>query len=219
MPNKTAEELALFIDYAVRREEIALAKAFLAEHKDDQQAMPLISEFYTNLLEVSDEALLAIKPLQERRGLALFVLQTASRHYLAISDGAEARILGEYQVEELPAELLAHFGFKDNAAFVADCPKTTKLSDLRSFTREGRCPVCGVGESEPHILGCPVEICPWCDGQLIHCNCRFELMGVDEIEDEARLQAFEDILEAKGRIPFSREQSPAYPSAGHDSQG
>ncbi|HBT97599.1 MAG TPA: hypothetical protein DEB25_08230 [Desulfobulbaceae bacterium] len=214
---KTAEELSLFIDHTVRANETAQAKEFLARSASDRQALLLTSEYYTNLPEVSDEALLAIKPLRKRRGLGLFVLETASHHYLAISDSDEARILGEYQVEDLPAELLAHFGFKDNAAFKADCPEAATLSDLRAFTSRGHCPVCGVAEGEIHLLGCPVEICPWCDGQLTRCNCRFEQLGVEEI-DEERLEMFEDLLEAKGRIPYSREQSPAYPgtSAGLD---
>jgi len=217
MPNKTAEELSLFIDHTVREDEITQAKEFLDRRAGDHQALLLIGEYYTNLLEVSDEALLAIKLLRQRRGLGLFVLETASRRYLAISDSDEARILGEYQVEDLPAELLAHFGFKDNAAFKADCPDVATLSSLRAFTSRGHCPVCGVAEGENHLLGCPVEICPWCDGQLTGCPCRFERLGVEEI-DEEQLQVFEDLLEAKGRIPYSREQSPAYPgtSAGLD---
>jgi len=217
MSSKTTEEIALFIDYAVGAEQITAAHDFLLSRANDPQALLLIGEYYTNLLEVSDEALIAIKPLRERRGLGLFVLETASRRYLAISDGEQARILGEYQIEDLPPELLAHFGFKDNAAFKADCPDTAKLSDLRAFTSRGHCPVCGVAEGETHLLGCPVEICPWCDGQLIGCACRFEQLGVEEI-DEEHLQIFEDLLVAKGRIPYSREQSPSYPgtSAGID---
>ena len=217
MAKKTAEEIALFINYAVRPEELAPANDFLRSRADDPQAMLLIGEYYTNLPEVSDEALVAIKPLRERRGLGLFVLQTASRHYLAISNGEQARILGEYQIEDLPAELLAHFGFKDNAAFQAECPDVAKLSDLRAFTSRGHCPRCGVAEGESHLLGCPVEICPWCDGQLIGCACRFEQLGVEDI-DEERLQVFEDLLEAKGRIPYRREQSPSYPGTSPESE-
>jgi hypothetical protein len=216
MASKTAEEIAIFIDYTVRAEEIHAARAFLFSRANDAQALLLIGEYYTNLLEVNDEALVAIKLLRERRGLRLSVLQTASHRYLAISDGEQARILGEYQIEELPAELLAHFGFKDNAAFKADCPETAKLSDLRAFTSLGHCPVCGVAEGEIHLLGCPVEICPWCDGQLIGCACRFQQLGVEEI-DEEQLQIFEDLLAAKERIPYSREQSPSYPGADADS--
>lgn len=212
MPHKTTEEIALFINYTVRPEEIAEANGFLRSRANDPQALLLIDEYYTNLLEVNDEALIAIKPLRERRGLGLFVLQTASRRYLAISDGEQARILGEYQIEDLPSELLTHFGFKDNAAFQAECPDAAKLSDLRAFTSRGHCPLCGVAEGEAHLLGCPVEICPWCDGQLISCACRFQQLGNEDI-DEEQLRLFEDLLEAKGRIPYSREQAPSYPGA------
>lgn len=210
MSSKTVEEIVLFIDYTVRPEEIDAANSFLLSQANDREAMLLIGEYYTNMPEISDEALIAIKQLRERRGLGLFVLESASRRYLAVSDGEQARILGEYQIEDLPAEMLAHFGFKDNAAFKADCPDAAKLSDLRAFTSRGHCPACGVAEGETHLLGCPVEICPWCDGQLIGCSCRFEQLGVEEI-DEERLQVFEDLLAAKGRIPYSHEQSPSYP--------
>ena len=210
MPSKTVEEIVLFIDYTVRSEEIGAANSFLLSQANDREAMLLIGEYYTNMPEISDEALIAIKQLRERRGLGLFVLESASRRYLAVSDGEQARILGEYQIEDLPAEMLAHFGFKDNAAFKADCPDAAKLSDLRAFTSRGHCPACGVAEGETHLLGCPVEICPWCDGQLIGCSCRFEQLGVEEI-DEERLQVFEDLLAAKGRIPYCHEQSPSYP--------
>jgi hypothetical protein len=66
---------------------------------------------------------------------------------------------------------------------------------------------------EYHLLGCPVEICPWCDGQLSRCGCRFEQLGVDVLEDEEDLEELERILEEKGRIPYSEEQYPSYPSA------
>ena len=215
---RTAEELSLFIDYAVRAEEIAQGKNYLARCRDNQKAVALIGEYYTNLPDISDEALIAIKILRERRGLGLFVLQTASRHYFAVSDGEEARILGEYPVEELPGELLAHFGFKDNAAFQSACLDAAQLADLASGDSGAHCPACGVAEGEKHLLGCPVEICPWCDGQLIRCDCRFEQLGIEEIDGENRLQAFEDMLEAKGRIPYARQHSPSYPgtSAGLD---
>ena len=208
---RTAEELSLFIDYAVRAEESTEGKKYLARCRDNPKAMPLIGEYYTNLPEVSDEALLAIKVLRERGGIGLFVLQTASRQYLAVSDGEEASILGEYPLEELPAELLAHFGFANNTVFQSACPDATQLADLALGDSGGHCPACGVAEGEKHLLGCPVEICPWCDGQLIRCNCRFEQLGIEEIDGEKRLRAFEELLATKGRIPYARQQAPSYP--------
>lgn len=55
-----------------------------------------------------------------------------------------------------------------------------------------------------------VEICPWCGGQLVHCSCRHDQLGVDSIETEAQLLEFEAILEERGRIPYSPEQRPSF---------
>lgn len=73
------------------------------------------------------------------------------------------------------------------------------------------CPVCSAAEGEYHLLGCPVEICPWCDGQLSRCSCRFAQLGVDMLEDEKELEELERLLKEKGRIPYAREQRPSYP--------
>src|SRR3954447_17239662 len=34
------------------------------------------------------------------------------------------------------------------------------------------CPDCGAGPGEFHELGCDIEQCPYCGGQLISCDCR-----------------------------------------------
>jgi hypothetical protein len=36
----------------------------------------------------------------------------------------------------------------------------------------GCCPDCAAGVGEYHVLGCDVEQCPYCGGQLIFCDCR-----------------------------------------------
>jgi hypothetical protein len=59
-----------------------------------------------------------------------------------------------------------------------------------------------------------VEICPWCGGQLVHCDCRFEKLGLDALTTEAELTQFEVLLEERGRIPYSPEQRPAFADEG-----
>jgi Zn-finger nucleic acid-binding protein len=72
------------------------------------------------------------------------------------------------------------------------------------------CPSCGVKTGEMHTFGCPVEVCPWCGGQLNHCNCRFEQLDVEEVKDEALLTEFSRKLEKKGRIAYAKEQRPTF---------
>jgi hypothetical protein len=57
-----------------------------------------------------------------------------------------------------------------------------------------------------------VELCPWCNGQLTGCNCRFEQLGLEQLEDEADVERLREKLEAAGRVPFATEQRPAYPT-------
>ncbi len=121
-------------------------------------------------------------------------------------------LLGEYR-KEIDPEVLSFFGFQSQEEFLEICPSVEDLAQYTASNGDERklCPVCGVPEGECHILGCTVEICPWCEGQLSNCNCRFEQLKVDEIEDEQQLETFVDMLEAKGRIQYAKSQAPAYP--------
>ena len=63
-----------------------------------------------------------------------------------------------------------------------------------------------------HTLGCPVEICPWCGGQLTYCNCRFTRMDIDAMEKIEQIEKLLELLEEAGRIAFKKEHSPGYPT-------
>jgi len=99
------------------------------------------------------------------------------------------------------------------------------------FTERGVCHDCGAKEGEIHELGCDMEVCPFCSGQLISCGCRYEKLGFDYIPlekqhpstffqqgnhsglpddiyengltDELR-EEWEVILKRRGRIPYIR---------------
>jgi hypothetical protein len=68
------------------------------------------------------------------------------------------------------------------------------------------CPVCGTGDGEVHAFGCPVEICPWCGGQLTNCECRFIKTGRDQLSRESHLDELLALMEDVGRVPFAAGQ-------------
>jgi hypothetical protein len=57
---------------------------------------------------------------------------------------------------------------------------------LARFPR-GRCGDCGVAWGGLHHLGCDLQRCPRCRGQLLSCGCRFDedsLLGLDADDDD-----------------------------------
>jgi len=91
--------------------------------------------------------------------------------------------------------------------------------------RAKRCHDCGCGHDEIHELGCDMERCPYCLGQLISCDCAYELLGLvdhDEYPDTGGLppkiyrgglsseqgEKWLQLINVRGRIPY---QSPGQP--------
>jgi hypothetical protein len=76
---------------------------------------------------------------------------------------------------------------------------------------QSQCHDCGCQEGEIHELGCDMERCPFCGGQLISCDCRYKLLGIDDspstytYEHGLTLKQEESwlkVLDGKGRVPF-----------------
>lgn len=73
------------------------------------------------------------------------------------------------------------------------------------------CHDCGCQEGDLHGLGCDMESCPFCGGQLISCDCVYDQLGIDAgpgtwafehgLTEEQEKQWLA-LLEKKGRIPY-----------------
>ena len=132
---------------------------------------------------------------------------TARHQYLYLATEQQALLLCEFGHEISEIEPLVFFGYTDFDDFMVKCPSFASCEEYEpaGASESKLCPACLVAVGEYHLLGCPVEICPWCDGQLSWCGCRFEQLGVAELTEEEELEELERILEEKGRIPYTQD--------------
>lgn len=207
-------EIELFIHYGVQASEQQDALAFLQRYKNDALALQLMRCFYTSLPETHEEAMCRIVFMEKKDDIFLLGVGTAEHSYLYLATDQRALLLGEYGQDITEPEALACFGYADIDIFLTQYPSLMVCEEYEPVSASGSnfCPVCSAAVGECHLLGCPVEVCPWCDGQFSRCGCRFEKLGVDALEDEDELDELERILEEKGRVPYGRGQSPSYPS-------
>ncbi len=225
LPEKTQqkliEEIELFIEYSVEASGKKTALALVERYRNNPVALGVLLEFYRILPETREEAVDRIGYLDAVQGVTLLVLGTRNHAYLAVTSEGESHILGEYSRDEVADELLRFFGYQDNEEFLKNCLPIEQLEEFGADQHEQLCPVCHVAVGEYHLLGCPVEVCPWCKGQLSKCNCRFEKLEEETVSSEDQLDRFQELLEKKGRIRFMADQKPAYPgtSAGLDQEG
>ena len=152
--------------------------------------------------------------LARKQGVFLLCASSSSGinyHYLVNNEGAV--LLGTLAEGIADHALLDFFGFKDNESFLSLGKDLSRFEEYRpSLEDRSLCSACQTAEGEYHILGCPVEICPWCNGQLTHCNCRFTWLDVENIDRESQIEKLQERLDEAGRIPFAKEHSPAYPA-------
>jgi len=209
---KLTEEIEIFVRYAVAEQSYSEAMQVVARYSDDIPALLLLREFYRSLPEVREEPAEKIVELISHQGVKLLAVITHGFEYLYAMDGEQVVFISE-NGPDLDEEYLAFFGYPAQEDFHKACNSLRELIDYSSVLLSGKekCPVCFTLEGEYHQFGCPVEVCPWCMGQLNHCNCRFDQLGVEQILDDEELARFQRLLIAKGRVRYSRDQAPAYP--------
>lgn len=216
MPAEVVEdilaEIKLFIEYAVPEKDRDNAMELVLKYKNDPMFLKLFHEHYSTLPGDLEEAVCQVFSLKHKQGVHLLVLSSSSLSSIYLVSPDNIVWLGECG-SELDSNVLEYFEYKSQQDYFKDCQAldTQGGDGSNSLAMIERCPVCSVYAGEFHVFGCVVEVCPWCEGQLNKCNCRFEQLKTDEIVDEEQVEEFYDLVSAKGRIAFAKDQVPAYP--------
>ena len=208
------EAIKLFMEYSVPGELAGQAAVLLDRYEADIIGLNLFHSFYSCLPEGTEDAIEKLFLLTRRQGVFLLCASSSSGinyHYMVNNEGAV--LLGTLAEGIADRELLDFFGFKDNESFLSLGKDLSRIEEYEPSPEDRTlCPACQTAVGEYHILGCPVEICPWCNGQLTHCNCRFTRLDVENIKRESQIEKLQERLDVEGRIPFAKEHSPAYPA-------
>lgn len=212
------KELDLFIEYGVPKKQQKQARALVQKFSHDPLAMNIFHSFYSHLPDAVEDCITELVLLEQHQGQMLFWVKTtlSSYFYMANNDMAA---YGGSEKEGMREEFLLFYGFGNQESFEKKFGDFSELEPYSpDFITSQVCPICYCREGDLHEFGCPVEVCPWCDGQLTSCDCRFSQLGVSEINSESQLDLFQQLAQKKGRITYdAASQRPAYPTAGDES--
>jgi hypothetical protein len=212
------DDIQFLMKYAVPEEQADTAEALLEKYDSDIIALNLLHSFYIHLPEGKDDSVTKLRLLTRRQGVFLLCVSTSnSLHYLYLVNQEAAHILGALAEGIIDRELLDFFGYADNKEVLALCKKPEMLQEYEPYAADSNlCPLCHAAVGEFHTLGCPVEICPWCSGQLTYCNCRFTRLDIDAMDKVLQIEKLQELLEEAGRIAFKKEHRPGYPTMDDD---
>jgi len=203
------------MEYAVPEEKISEAADLLDIYREDRLALDLLEEFYSFLPEAINDWIREIRLVNHRRGIFLLDVITDDKEYLYTVSSEGVEFQGSLAEGLWDADLLAFFGYHTREKFLQVCGSPEEFGVYEPLgSNPDICPACHAGTGELHELGCPVELCPWCGGQLVYCSCRFDKLEVESLSSEQELIRFEEILNEQGRIPYGPEQRPSFADEG-----
>ena len=199
------------MQYSAPEEQLDPALDLLVIFREDRIALMVLQEFYSYLPDAKEDWIKELRLVGRQGGVFLVTAVTYGDAYLYLVSNEGIEFHGSLLEGYLDNELLDFFGFESSAGFKEAGQNPENFPVYQPLQGDiDVCPACHTATGEVHELGCPVEICPWCGGQLIHCNCRFEQLETDAIADEQDLARLEELLEQKGRIVYSPEQRPNF---------
>ena len=207
-------DIQFLMKYAVPEAQVDSAEALLEKYDSDIIALNLLHSFYVHLPEGNDDSVKTLRLLTRRQGIFLLCVSTGNEfHYLYLVNNEAAHIIGTLAEGIADKQLLDLLGYANNEEVLALTEKPENLQEYEPYTPDSNlCPSCYAAEGEFHTLGCPVEICPWCNGQLTYCNCRFTKLDIDAMDKLAQIEKLQELLEEAGRISFKKEHRPGYPT-------
>ena len=210
IPKSMAEltdEILLLIEYSAPADEFEVVREVMEKYSADRATLQVFLHFYSYLPDARDDGIIRVSRVANRQGTFLLCVTTLFGEYLYLTSHEKAALIGPL-AEGLPDhELLEFFGWQDEEQFKDQTRESSELPEHLPINETHElCPVCGTGDGELHDFGCPVEICPWCGGQLTNCECRFIKTGRDIFSRDSHIQEFLDLLEAEGRIPFAADE-------------
>jgi hypothetical protein len=203
------------MEYAVPEGLMDEAFDVLDIYRNDKIGLDLLHEFYGFLPEAKDDFVREIRMACRLQGVFLLVAITRESGYIYMVSSEGVDFQGTLVNGMYDEDILDFFGYESREQFQVESQDLEKYPVYEPMdSDENICPACHAATGELHELGCPVELCPWCGGQLVHCSCRFEKLEVDSLSGEKDLVRFEEILNEQGRIPYSPEQRPSFADEG-----
>lgn len=207
------QEISLLVEYATPPEQRPEAMRLVDRFETDIIALRLFHHFYSFLPEAQDDAIRMLRLLARRQGTFLLCATTSIDNYLYLVTSEQTEFVGTMAAGIEDTEVLDFFDIASPEAFRKRFSDLDQLPVHVPAPLDNRlCPICLVEDGECHTVGCPVEVCPWCGGQLISCQCRFTQLGQARLSTEDQIDDLLEKLEKKGRLPFNAEEDrPGYP--------
>lgn len=202
------DAILLLIEYAAPKEEIDSAKELVNTYQADRIALNLFQEFYSYLPEAEDDVIKRIQLIEGKKRVFLLLVTTNIDTYIYMASLDKAVFLGRHGDGIWDNDVLEYFQTSREEA-IKRLKNPAVFQDYLSIDQsDSHCKICSAAIGEEHRLGCPVEICPWCDNQLTSCNCRFSQLAEEKITTTKQVELFNEKLFKKGRIPFDLSQQP-----------